>query len=311
MNGITQIGLFSEDANGGIPPSKNQEKIKNDITYSMDKYLDIGLMEEHRTLFLIQELKSIGYTRTDFEDVKFPRSNTNKYDYVFLLENILKYFDSAPIPIEKAREIFYNKRIIPNTIGSLHFINALVRRRLHDEYTTSFINWWRYFHGKKSDEAIQKLDLFLETYTPGNKFDKLVYDFYTQFHGLIERKTAVIDCGKVTVIQKYIKDMFDESVKEIEITNKERKRPGMSGVNKNNIVRKMRKKIDHNFFTDKQPELKMLLGGHYRNEIPGAYKWDKYRDLLLKVIDKDTGPRKNLKIKYRSMLLPTERIDDG
>ncbi|MHB9293177.1 hypothetical protein Holit_02298 [Hollandina sp. SP2] len=308
MKSIKQSDLFSEDANNDTALSKNQEKMKDYIDYFMDKYWDIGLIQKHRTIILMHELKSIGYKKTDFENIKFSLSNTDKYDYEFLLEDILKYFDSEPISVKKAQDIFYNQRIIPNTIGSLHFINSSVRKCLHDDYTTSFIDRWHFFHGKKSNEAVQKLDLFLKKYTPDNDFDKLVYDFYKQFSGLIKRKIAIIDCDKVTIIQKYIKDGFDEIVKEIKMANKERK---IIGVNEKNILQRMRKKIVHNFFNDKQPELKMLLGGHYRNEILGKYNWADYRSLLLKLIDKNAGPRKNLEIKYRSMLLPEERTYDG
>jgi ATP-dependent protease HslVU (ClpYQ) ATPase subunit len=157
--------------------------------------------------------------------------------------------------------------------------------------------------------AITKLEKFLEKYTPSNGFDKLIYDFYRQFPGLLKSGLVIKDSDRVSALQEYIKHLFDESVQEIESKEKGR-------VNEKNILPRMRDKIDHVIFNDYKLEIKMILGGHYRNEMPGSSDWTDYRELVSKLLDLETNQKKTqeekqihdkLKVKYYSRLLPEER----
>lgn len=284
-------------------------KIKNDITILTDKHWDIGLLQEHRSIILVQELKVKGYKKGDFEELYIPSDIRDKYDYGSLVEDILFYFDHKPISVENAQEIFYNQKIIPNTIGLLYFINSSIRKCPHDDYRTSFAEKWRFFQKDNAGVAITKLEKFLEKYTPSNGFDKLIYDFYRQFPGLLKSGLVIKDSDRVSALQEYIKHLFDESVQEIESKEKGR-------VNEKNILPRMRDKIDHVIFNDYKLEIKMILGGHYRNEMPGSSDWTDYRELVSKLLDLETNQKKTqeekqihdkLKVKYYSRLLPEER----
>jgi hypothetical protein len=319
MTDPAQSNLFTSSSVTQTPPEKAM-KIKNDIMRLTDKHWDTGLLPEHRSIILAQELKAKGYTKEDFENIQIPADIQDKYDYDFLLQDVLFYFGSKPIAVENAHEIFYNQRIIPNIIGSLYFINSSLRKQPAEGYGRLFSEKWRFFHGKNADEAMRKLGLYLDAYSPRGDFDRLVYGFYRQFSPFFNNGTPVRDSDGVTAVQGYIKSVFDEAVREIKSKKNGR-------INEKNIMHKMKDNFSPEFFLRAPPETKMILGGHYRNEMPGGYAGSDYRKLLLnlfeliedmkqKTPDKTvkeaiTNLRKNLRFKYHSALLPEERKYDG
>jgi hypothetical protein len=320
---MDQYDMFSENAEIPIPVSPKVLKIKKDITTLTDKHWDTGLLSEHRSLILVQELKAKGYTKKDFENIQIPVDTRDKYDYGFLVQDILFYFDSRPISIENAQEIFYTQKIIPNTIGSLHFINSGVRKHTCGCYGRHFVKQWRFFHGKSAHESLQKLELHLEKYVPNGDFDILIRNFYQQFIAFINAALEIKsiynftafenlpdsllpkDSDEIQAIQEHIKNAFD-GVYSGNKGGKKKQR-----INKQTILRRMKSNIDYKIFKTHEPETKMILGGHYRNEIPGSYDWTAYHRILLNLIENDTVFRDGLKIKHDSRLLPNERKNDG